>query len=42
MGGENPLSIHEIDAGIYAALTPRDWGSESAAAKQAENYNIKG
>ena len=32
MGGENPLTIHEI----YAALTPSDsqsdWASESAAA----------
>ena len=41
MGRENPLTIHEI----YAALTPRDfrsdWASESAAAKQAENYNVK-
>ena len=45
MGGENPLTIHEM----YAALTPSDsrsdWVSESvsaiAAAKQAENYNIK-
>ena len=37
-GGENPLTIHEI----YAALTPSDarsdWGSEFAAAKQAEDY----
>ena len=41
MGVENPLTIHEI----YAALTPSvcrsDWASESAAAKQAENYNFK-
>ena len=41
MWGENPLTIHEI----YAALTPSDSqsdsASESAAAKQAENYNIK-
>ena len=37
MGGKNPLTIHEI----YAALTPSDWASESAAAKQAEIYNIK-
>ena len=28
MGGENPLTIHEI----YAALTPSDWASEFAAA----------
>ena len=39
MGGENPLTIHEI----YAALTPSDslsdWASESAAATQAD-YNI--
>ena len=43
MGGENPLTIHEI----YAALTPSDSridvgsrrarASESAAAKQAED-----
>ena len=41
MGVENPLTIHEI----YTALTPSDsqidWASESAAAKQVENYNIK-
>ena len=37
MGGEKGLTMHEI----YAALTPSDWASESAAAKQAENYNIK-
>ena len=41
LGGENPLTIHKI----YAALTPSDsrseWAPESAAAKQAENYNIK-
>ena len=40
MGGENPLTIHEI----YAALTPSysrsDWASEFAAAKQAEDYKI--
>ena len=44
MGGENPLTIHEI----YAALTPSDsrsdWASESAAApaaaKHAEDYKI--
>ena len=40
-GGQNLLTIHEI----YAALTPSDprsdWASESAAAEQAENYNIK-
>ena len=39
-GGENPLTILEISA----ALTPRDsrsdWASESAAAKQAEDYKI--
>ena len=38
MGGENPLTIHEI----YAALTPSDsrsdWASESAAAS-AGDYN---
>ena len=41
MGVEKTLAIHEI----YAALTPSDsesdWASETAAAKQAENYNIK-
>ena len=45
MGGENPLTIHEI----YAALTPSDSRSDSglpsllpplAAAKQAEYYKI--
>ena len=40
MGGENPLTIHEM----YAALTPSnsrsDWASEFAAAKQAEDYKI--
>ena len=45
MGGENPLTIHEI----YAALTPSDSRSDSglpsllpslAAAEQAEYYNI--
>ena len=39
-GGENPLNIHEI----YSAPTPSDsrsdWASESAAALQAEDYNI--
>ena len=37
MGGENPITIHEI----YAAPTPSDWASEYAAAKPAENVNIK-
>ena len=41
MAGENPLTIHEI----YTALAPghsrNEWASKSAAAKQAENYNIK-
>ena len=40
MGGEDPLTIHEI----YAALTPSDsesdWASEFSAAKQAEDYKI--
>ena len=40
MGGENPLTIHEI----YAALTPSDsrsdWASEFSAAKQVEDYKI--
>ena len=44
-GVKNPLTIHEI----YAALTlsgtrsdvgSRAWASESAAAKQAEDYSI--
>ena len=39
-GGENTLTIHEI----FAALTPcdsqSDWASESAAAKQTEDYKI--
>ena len=41
MGGENLITIHEI----YAAPTPSDWASESAAAtaaaKPTENVNIK-
>ena len=40
MGVKIPLTIHEI----YAALTPsdcrRDWASEFAAAKHAEDYKI--
>ena len=40
MGGENPLTIHEI----YKAPTPSDsrsdWVSEFATAKQAEDYKI--
>ena len=46
MGGQNPLTIHEI----YATLTPSDsrsdvgsqraWASESAAAKQADDNKI--
>ena len=39
-GGENPLTIHKI----FVALTPTDfqsdWTSESAVAKQAEDYKI--
>ena len=40
MGGENPLTIHEI----YVDLTLSDslsyWASEFAAAKRAEDYKI--
>ena len=41
MGGENPLTIHEI----YAAVTPSDSRSDRAsefvaAAKHAEDYKI--
>ena len=46
MGGENPLTTHEI----YAALTPSDSQSDTglpslltplAAAEQAEDYKIE-
>ena len=41
MRGENPFTIHET----YAPLTPRDsrsdGASETAAAKQAEDYKIR-
>ena len=39
-GGESPLKIHET----FSARTPSDarsdWASESAAAIEAEDYNI--
>ena len=41
MRGENPLTIHEVSAALMLSDTRSDWGYESAAAKQAGNYNIK-
>ena len=41
MGGENPLTIHKINAALTLSDYRCDWVSESAAAKQAENYNIE-
>ena len=44
MGGENPLTIHQISAALTPSDSRSDWASESAAAtaaaKQAEDYNI--
>ena len=40
MGGENPLTIHEIYAALPPSDSQSDWASEFAAAKQAEDYNI--
>ena len=36
MGGENPLTIHNISAALTSGDSRSDWASESAAAKQAE------
>ena len=41
MGIENLLTIHEIYTALMSSDSRSDWASESAAAKQAENYNIK-
>ena len=41
MRGENPLTILEISAALTPSESQNDWASESVAAKQAENYNIK-
>ena len=41
MRGENPLKIHEVSASLTPSDSRSDWASESAAAKQAENYDIK-
>ena len=41
MRGENPLTIHKVSAALMPSDYRSDWASESAAAKQAENYNIK-
>ena len=40
MGGENPLTIHEISMALTPTDFRSDWASESAAAKQAEDYKI--
>ena len=39
-GGENPLIIHEISAALTLSNSRSDWASESAVAKQAEDYSI--
>ena len=39
MGGENPLTIHEISVALTPTDFRSDWTSESAA-KQAEDYKI--
>ena len=45
MRGENPLTIHEVSAALTSSDSRSDWASQSAAAtaaaKHAENYNIK-
>ena len=40
MGGENPFTIHEISVALTPTDFRSDWTSESAAAKQAEDYEI--
>ena len=40
MGGENPLTVHEIYAALRPVDSQSDWASESASAKQAEDYRI--
>ena len=40
MEGENPLTIHKISVALMPTGFRGDWTSESAAAKQAEDYNI--
>ena len=42
MGVENPLTINEISAALTPSDSRCDWASESAAAKQADDYkNLK-
>ena len=41
MGGENLLTIHKVSAALTPSDSRNDWASESAAAKQAEDYKIK-
>ena len=39
-GGENPLTIHKMNAALTPSDSRSDWASESAAAKQTEDYKI--
>ena len=41
MRGENPLTIHVVSVVLTPSDSRSDWTSESAAAKQAENYDTK-
>ena len=45
MSGETPLTIHKVSETLTPSDSWSDWASElaaaTAAAKQAENYNIK-
>ena len=41
MRGKNPLTIHEVSAALTPSDYRSDYASESAAAKQADDYNIK-
>ena len=38
--GENPHTINEISAALTPSDSRSDWASESAAAKQADDYKI--
>ena len=40
MGVENTLTIHETIAALTPSDSRSDWASESAAAKQTEDYKI--
>ena len=40
MGGENPFTIHKTSVALTLTDFRSDWTSESAAAKQAEDYKI--